>query len=187
MRSLLQSKTVVSVLVVCAVLAVARQLKVHWRPGLVQGVARELETLAPATAVDPALAEGERLDDSTDWPDYRTNLVGWPRLFVITPNSRDPFVSAEDDSASVAYLESREISHDATQLVLHAVSVQPRGAFAVVNQQIVGVGESIGDYVVEQIRDHEVWLGHPQGRRVLRLLFGETESTLAIETPQSSQ
>lgn len=188
MRALFQSKAFVATWVVCAILAVGWRVKSHWRPGFLSGSARELEsTVLSEIAKTDATGIPSPAAEVAPWPDYRTNLVDWPSLFPLAELTRDPFTAREPGWKPDVDLGTSGQLTDTGNLVLQAISIQPGQALAVIDQRTLGIGESIGAFVVEEIRAHEVWLKHPQGRHVLSLRFGVPETVSDSRSGQATE
>jgi hypothetical protein len=188
MRALFQNKAFVAAWVVCAVLAVGWRVKSSWRPGFQAGSARELELpVSSGIANSEAAGTPSLAVEAAPWPDYRTNLADWPSLFPLAELTRDPFAATEPGWKHAVDLGTTGPIADTGNLVLQAISIQPGQALAVIDQQTLGIGESIGAFVVEEIRAHEVWLKHPQGRQVLSLRFGAHQTVSDSRSGQAKE
>lgn len=175
MRRILQNKVFVAAMCVCAVLAVGWRVLALAKPGLLEGAAREPASLVPPLDAQPGFVQPETVLARDDWPDYRTNLLDWPDLFPVNAQTRDPFAPARLNLEPVDHPASFSDLPGSATLVLQAISIQAGQTLAVINRQIIAPGETIGEFVVEKILAHEVWLKHPQGRHVLSLQFGAAE------------
>jgi hypothetical protein len=187
MTHLLQDKRIVSILAVAAVLVVG------WR---FQGLRERWLPPVPVAALEAAVSPFQALPDSqavlaAPGPGPResvlNNLTHWERLIGDSTFTRDPFgpLIASADPGPASRIGAGLPGDDL--LVLSAVSIEPLKAFAVINRQILAVGEPIGTYQVERIRSHEVWLQHPTGRRVLRLGFSSPLPSAPVSNKPAPQ
>jgi hypothetical protein len=154
MRKLLQNKTVVASLVVVAGLCLAGNF-VRWpQAPFVLVAARP----APdALAVDPALypvrnlllVEG-RLDD-------------WRDQDLAAAVARDPFARPRTVRPTNDKTTAGELAPPPPVFQVHAISIDADKAFAVVNRQVLAVGEQIEGYVLEQIQSMTIRLRGPAG------------------------
>ena len=171
MKKLLRNKTVVGVLVALAALTVgwdflASRLR---QPGVV--AARE-----PS---QPPVLEDAVEEDSSAAPVHpelavRPALNGWRELYPPSAIVRDPFSTEDQHSKNVNQrsVAGRKLRPARDDLSLQAVSVQPEGCFAVINQRVVAPGDHVKDFVVEAIHPAEVWLQR-DGKREVLTLFGQ--------------
>jgi len=153
MRALLQSKIGVSVL--CAVAAVsvaANFVKLQVHPAL-RAFARR--TAVPAPPVyEPAMILPDPLQAAS-------RLSSWKDLFPATQLTRDPFTFFSDRTAASADAVATP------RFVLQAVSIEGDHALAVVNHQVVAVGERVGGFQVERIDPTSIQLRDRSTRLVV--------------------
>jgi hypothetical protein len=156
MRKLLQNKAVVSVLAVIAVLAIASNFVKLPSRSPITAAARTTEP-APVT-VTPTVLPSVPVQ-----PRRSATLASWRSLF---PNEalRDPFTLPAKPSLKVVAGKPPLPS-----FTLQAISIEPGRAMAVIDRQIVTVGDRLGEYLVEQILPGEVSLQGPVERLVLTL------------------
>ena len=159
MRKFLQSKAAVSGLCVIAVICVTGSV-VDFPRSKKPGVSAR--TVSPVEAVTdqeilnvppapPLLAR---------WPDWRQALTNQllradPFAFPVAIDGPRQPASGPDPAQSTFNLQ--------------AISIEPGRALAVINHRIVGTGDALHQYVVEQIHPTEVWLKSEFGRLVLPL------------------
>lgn len=141
MRSLLQNKFVVLALVLLAFGAAFQRREV-----LLSFWAQTVQARGGAGA---ATSEGAPEDSSfvitTNTPArYLTELSNWRQLLTIPElRRRDPFAAVKQTPTADSVTNN--------VLELSAISIQPLKSLAVVNQQIVAVGELVQGYVVDRI------------------------------------
>lgn len=103
--------------------------------------------------------------DITASPAILKELQTWAQALPAGGSLRDPFAwPAYRDPAT--HLPG---SGSAPVFLLQAISIDGDRAFAVLNHRVLGVGERIGDHIVERILPTEVWLRGPAGQITLRL------------------
>ena len=151
MRTPLQNKTVVSCLVVVAVLSVtANFIKFPSRPAM------------SATARENAPPPENSREESPDVPAasrVERETVAWRERFPRDRPQRDPF------AALLAVPPARASNNIAAPPVLRlqAVSIEADRILAVINQRVVAEGEQIEGCRVEKILPTEVHLTSPLG------------------------
>ena len=151
MRTLLQNKTVVSCLVVVAVLSVtANFIKFPSRPAL------------SATARENAPPPENSREESPDVPAasrVERETTAWRELFPRDRPHRDPFAAlmAAPPATATNHIAARPV------LRLQAVSIEADRILAVINQRVVAEGEQIEGCRVEKILPTEVHLTSPLG------------------------
>lgn len=176
MRKLLQSKAAVSVLCVIAVCCVGSTFL---------DLKRGPQLTAAARGVAGAEAEPER--ENLSVPPSPPLLARWQdwRETVARPGPRrDPFsfTVAVEEPAPVSRLAVP--NHPAFRL--QAISIEPGRALAVLNHRVVGVGDALQDYVVEEIHPGEVWMKGELGRIIIPLhppASGSNKQTSATSRP----
>lgn len=157
--SLLQNKKVVVTLAVTALALVVAQVMPQLGGGSVDVAAREDEVPADPQAPQAALSTV-----STNRFRSSVELVNWRQLFSESEAPRNPFLSAGPSSEDPGENDPAAAPGSATVLKLQAISLSNSKPLAVVNRQVLAVGESVGGFEVVKIGLGEVVL---QG-------FGET-------------
>lgn len=152
-------------------------------------------TVAQPSSSDP-LATGlsGRADRTTTLATTTTNsleelkgrLTSWRTLYPDDGLPRDPFDTARPRSVpKVVVMEDPVFDMD--HLQVRAISIEPNGNLALINDGIFGEGDALGEFTVHKILRHEVWLQHERGRIVLKLEFtaqaNETSSDDPLPTP----
>jgi hypothetical protein len=177
MRTLLQNRAVVGCLVVLAFGSVG------WRILSVVG-SHPITVAARGTpqplASPPRFRDGLRAASSS----LRDRLTNWQALFSERQIKRDPFAGRFPASEPEISASNGANPQAGPLPLLQAISIEPKGAYAVVNRRVVQEGESLDGYLVEKIHAEKVWLKHPGGRMVLRLEYGQPTSNTAVNPVQ---
>jgi hypothetical protein len=174
MRRLLRSKAGVSILCAGAVIAVAANF-VHLprRRGPARLAARESSRLMSA---------GDRGDETWAAPastKVARALGSWRGLFPLSELRRDPFTLGLP--AGVARVSTPAGTNPFPAFVVQAISIEGEQVLAVLNHSVVGVGDRIGEYEVEQISPGEVQLRSRWGRVVVPVRPGGSPKPSSVK------
>lgn len=155
MRKLLQNKAVVGALSVIAVGSIAANL-VKLPASRVHAInARAPESDAPLTTEGHYHIHGPAFNALAAQP--------WRELYPIDTEARDPFAPMVLPVPVTVPVPKREDPSIPPEFRLQATSVEDRRTFAVINQAVVGEGDTIEGYRVEQIIPGRVRLSGPLG------------------------
>jgi hypothetical protein len=114
---------------------------------------------------------------------YLTELAGWRTLFPDSELRRDPFTqTGRPDGAAPAETGSDAGQGAEVPLTLQAVSIHADRALAVINRQVVAVGEKVSGFVVEKITPLEVTLTGDTGTRTIRIDHAEAPRAPSSES-----
>lgn len=163
MRKFLQSKAAVSALVIIAGLAVtANFVSIPKLLGVAATARIANESFSQSTETQIKMPPNSR---------FVAEQKMWQDLFPVNSGVRDPFAPIADPSTptSKGDLSATPPPLVTPEFILQAISREPGRAYAVINQQVLAVGELVSGYKVERIFAASVDLRGPTGRISLSL------------------
>ena len=180
MTKILENKWVMAALILVAIAAVGWNFRSSLGGSLTVN-ARE----SADGAVDPAAGDAMTLHNallaSTNKARLNGNLTTWRQATAESEIKRDPFlypVRSEHSDGSVANPEVQ----GPPSLDLQAISMQGTAGLAVINRQLVGLGDSVSGYEVLAITAGEVQVQGYGEKKTLRMDFA-----LPVKAPSSDE
>lgn len=177
MRTLFQNKAVVSCLVVLAFGSVGWRILSHAGRNPITVAARE----TPQPPPSPSHTRNHMQAASSPLGDRLTN---WRVLFSENQVKRDPFTGYFPAPELEVSAATGAVPRPGPAPLLQAISIEPQGAYAVVNRRVLQEGDTLDGYWVEKIDAEKVWLKHPGGRTVLSLDYGQAISNTEVNPVQ---
>jgi hypothetical protein len=162
MRKLLQSKLAVSCMAAVALISIAANfIDLPLRPAV---------TVAARTPTGTA-PEAEEIYRVPPPLEAAPRLRAWRDLFPERALTRDPFALAMARPAVVRVLTTPG-APPPPEFHLQGISIDGDRVLAVLNRQVVGVGDPVGDYQVERISATQVELRNQWGRVIVPMASG---------------